>query len=784
MATPPEFSLFEWFFTVDHKVKPGIEARAEKPNLAEITYSCLDDQHTPQFLSRLRNIATELTVPFEVNHQPKILHSSQLEFFYFENDDKEEDILYVACLLHWNSLTIQGIISRKPCFGEFQEILQQIAHLKPSRENLTKLVNGLYHCCKFSHIDIYSFSSSALPSFSVKNKKYKLEDIALAELFTNLDLYDIIDLLCVLLVEGNVYVTSNKLNKISSAIFLITRLIRPFQWQQIKIPLLSPNMLQICSAPLPCIIGIHDSIFEKAKNEIIETNLENAPDKNNTGYYVLVNLDDPDKSARFTRLDNMHNRETRVFHHFPHNHLYALKSGWKSLLKKLTQCEITIDEFAHCAFSNAQRFIAHLILGYKDCYNISDNGDSTDSEKKGNELDFEDGVKFDRDKFIASSCVSSSNQSSSVLKQVGAPSDYRKLLTECQYFEQFIDANRRILRSSSGRQKSENEHYKQFDLVYNWVLRTESEKRNPAAKLGDNFHFKVDTAYSKLTDQTSRFQNEVKSRSNMVRKSVKNKLSEGAKGASIFYVSPPTLISHLRHSDAEFKLPAAPVNERTMKSNESNTDIGQCKSMFYVSAIPENHVTPAGSIMASSSSHTLPHPDVNNKRRSEELDLSSIGNRTRPAMSLSFSSPQTRVPVSQSEKPNDISEQEESINLMDFDSPVPGNPFGNSHSSEKWNHLREFDLISDSNPFEHTVIANEEPEEPFEDDLTEVFIAWDKQKNERFSDNFGDLDFSANNAGPSIKQCSSNGAPLPPVFVENRVKENSYKFSSNNPFGM
>ena len=45
-------------------------------------------------------------------------------------------------------------------------------------------------------------------------------------------------------------------------------------------------------------------------------------------------------------------------------------------------------------------------------------------------------MKFDRDKFIASSCVSSSNQSSSVLKQVGAPSDYRKLLTECQYFEQ------------------------------------------------------------------------------------------------------------------------------------------------------------------------------------------------------------------------------------------------------------------------------------------------------------------------------------------------------------
>ena len=188
--------------------------------------------------------------------------------------------------------------------------------------------------------------------------------------------------------------------------------------------------------------------------------------------------------------------------------------------------------------------------------------------------------------------------------------------------------------------------------------------------------------------------------------------------------------------------------------------------------------------MASSSSHTLPHPDVNNKRRSEELDLSSIGNRTRPAMSLSFSSPQTRVPVSQSEKTNDVSEQEESINLMDFDSPVPGNPIGNSHSSEKWNNLREFDLISDSNPFEHTVIANEEPEEPFEEVLTEIFIAWDKQKKERFSDNFGDLDFSANNAGPSIKQCSSNGAPLPAVFAENRVKENSYKFSSNNPFGM
>ena len=90
---------------MDHKVKPGIEARVEKLNLAEITYSCLDDQHTPQFLSRLRNIATELTVSFEWTTSQKYCTvylivasvwaaSSQLEFFYFENDDKEEDILF------------------------------------------------------------------------------------------------------------------------------------------------------------------------------------------------------------------------------------------------------------------------------------------------------------------------------------------------------------------------------------------------------------------------------------------------------------------------------------------------------------------------------------------------------------------------------------------------------------------------------------------------------------------------------------------------------------------
>merc|ERR1712226_432533 len=125
------YPLFDWYFLVDHKSKNESDAINSKYK-ADITFSCLDQHHTDQFLGRLRNIATELTVPFGPNHQQKLLHRTQLEFFHFENDDKEQAILYVACLLHWHSMTIQGIISRKSCFGEFQEILQQIAHLKPN----------------------------------------------------------------------------------------------------------------------------------------------------------------------------------------------------------------------------------------------------------------------------------------------------------------------------------------------------------------------------------------------------------------------------------------------------------------------------------------------------------------------------------------------------------------------------------------------------------------------------------------------------------------------------
>ena len=93
---------------------------------------------------------------------PKLATIDVLELINFSVDRFESCAYYIS-------------FSRKPCFGEFQEILQQIAHLKPSRENLTKLVNGLYHCCKFSHIDIYSFSVRIQRKFfSFQKKSFKV----------------------------------------------------------------------------------------------------------------------------------------------------------------------------------------------------------------------------------------------------------------------------------------------------------------------------------------------------------------------------------------------------------------------------------------------------------------------------------------------------------------------------------------------------------------------------------------------------------------------------------
>ncbi|XP_075254466.1 uncharacterized protein LOC142345904 isoform X3 [Convolutriloba macropyga] len=849
------FPLFEWFFIVDHKAQSEkasdpLHRHEDAYSKAVITYSCLDGQHSPQFLSRLRTIATELTIPFGPNHQQKLLHSTQLEFFYFENDDKNQDILYVACLLHWRSMTIHGIISRKSCFGEFQEVLQQISHLKPDADSLTLLVTDLYNWCKYSHIHLYSFKSSTLPSFAVKNKKFKLEDIALAELFTTLDLNDIIDLLCVLLVEGNVYVTSKKLNKISSAIFLITRLIRPFHWQQILIPLLSPNMLHLCSAPLPCIIGIHNSMLELARREIVETNLDNAPDPNNTGYYVLVSLD-ADKAEKFERLDNMHNRCDRVYDLFPRTYVYSLKSVWKSLLQKLSRCDMTIEEFAKCVLDSAHRFIAQLLLGYHSCfYQKKDLTDScqtvTESENNTDEL-----CQFDKEAFIASTLSTpgsgSGTTSGSSVKQSGAK--YRVLLTQCQYFEQFINGkSRKEEVVVTDREKEEIDQYKHFDRVYEWVLHTEGEKRRNNNSSAANFNLKVDSAYSKLSEQKNKLQQEVKSKSIMVKKAVRNKLPDASNytvtaavakkpahrpsqnesatsssvnathsstvPSSVFYVSPPTLIGHVKHSDSGFKLPTQPLNHAAMRSNGQSGGVGrhsvgptvQRRSMFYLTTAPHTQTSPQKGTV-----HNLPLSNVRSKQMNrDDYDDSRLGSdlngnlieseefrkrsQTIGAEMRSSSLSATRLsdknseqdPMKSSHLSNEVSGSKlESINLMDFDEPDQGRNSINATwtSDQQRISLQEFDTLFTSeddrgdkrDDSDQNRLKDEDNAFDIDDEFTKLFIEWGRQRAARFSDDFVDDSERLNDAFSSYERSS-------PEDMNEKSSVCTVQFSSNNPF--
>ena len=47
----------------------------------------------------------------------------------------------------------------------------------------------------------------------------------------------------------------------------------------------------------------------------------------------------------------------------------ALRNNWKTFLKKLSNGDLSIEEFVRLVYSSCHTFIAHLLLGYHSCYN-------------------------------------------------------------------------------------------------------------------------------------------------------------------------------------------------------------------------------------------------------------------------------------------------------------------------------------------------------------------------------------------------------------------------------
>lgn len=85
---------------------------------------------------------------------------------------------------------------------------------------------------------------------------HRIEETDLTVLFETLNINLLLQLFGSLLLERKVVLVSKCLSRLSSCVEAMQSILYPFSWQHTFIPVLSSNMLDILSAPLPLVAGV------------------------------------------------------------------------------------------------------------------------------------------------------------------------------------------------------------------------------------------------------------------------------------------------------------------------------------------------------------------------------------------------------------------------------------------------------------------------------------------------------------------------------------------------
>jgi len=134
------------------------------------------------------------------------------------------------------------------------------------------------------------------PPNSVLQNEYELfppednsmfNDILFKTLFEQLSTENVLFLFSSLLAQHRIVVTSSSLTLVSSCVHILLTLLYPFQWPYIYVPVLPRALLEYCMAPVPFLIGVHSSSYEKLSKmdiDVVFVDLDNnsltAPDEN------------------------------------------------------------------------------------------------------------------------------------------------------------------------------------------------------------------------------------------------------------------------------------------------------------------------------------------------------------------------------------------------------------------------------------------------------------------------------------------------------------------------
>ncbi len=102
---------------------------------------------------------------------------------------------------------------------------------------------------------------------------------ALGVLCSGGDATVMLQLLSAVMTERQVLVVGSSLEQVSSVVFLLHELMRPFVYQAVFVPILPPSLLEILDAPVPFVVGMHSSTLRpdtQLDAAAVVCNLDNA----------------------------------------------------------------------------------------------------------------------------------------------------------------------------------------------------------------------------------------------------------------------------------------------------------------------------------------------------------------------------------------------------------------------------------------------------------------------------------------------------------------------------
>ncbi|XP_020787020.1 DENN domain-containing protein 1B isoform X2 [Boleophthalmus pectinirostris] len=270
---------FYWFFEAMCPV-----ARDKDPSVQFMFPEDFADEESCQTLPRF-------CFPYDIQ---RARDGVAVQHFTFALTDLEGCQRFGFCRLANTSQTCLCILSYLPWFEVFYKLLNNLAdYLAKGQTNEARtllselykqpvpLVSGSVTLSMGEQVLVNEVSLSVghpeapegVPYFIAPDPR-SLPSIPesrnLTELIVAVDVGNLLQLYASMLFERRILIFASKLSTLTSCVHALTAVLYPMHWQHIFIPVLPPNLLDYCCAPMPYLIGVHTSLSEKVKSRGLE----------------------------------------------------------------------------------------------------------------------------------------------------------------------------------------------------------------------------------------------------------------------------------------------------------------------------------------------------------------------------------------------------------------------------------------------------------------------------------------------------------------------------------